>query len=92
MASSKRRNELEAWLHSLEVSFDSQMLPYTHETGQVWATMCAQAEAKGRTLAVMDSLIAATALEHGLTLVSRNVTDFSATGVRLLNPWEPGIE
>jgi predicted nucleic acid-binding protein len=36
-----------------------------------------------------DALIAATALVHGLTMVTRNVEDFSATGVRLFNPWEP---
>lgn len=87
MPSSKRRSELENWLQALEVSFEDQMLPFTPETGRIWATMCAQAEAKGRPLAVMDSLIAATALEHGLTLVTRNVADFSSTGVNLLNPW-----
>lgn len=36
-----------------------------------------------------DALIAATALVHGMTVVTRNVADFKATGVRLLNPWEP---
>ena len=92
MASSKRRSELEAWLQALEISFDNQMLPFTHETGRVWATMCALAEAKGRPLAAIDSLIAATALEHGLTLVTRNVADFSATGVNLANPWDPRFE
>ncbi len=91
-ALSKRRSELEAWLQELEVSFENQMLPFTSDTGRIWAKMCAQAEAKGRPLAVMDSLIAATALEHGLTLVTRNVTDFSSTGVNLVNPWEPEHE
>ncbi|MBF0165100.1 MAG: type II toxin-antitoxin system VapC family toxin [Magnetococcales bacterium] len=37
---------------------------------------------------IRDGLIAATALVHGMTLVTRNVTDFAATGVRLLNPWD----
>ena len=87
-ALSKRRSELEVWLQELEVSFENQMLSFTPETGRIWAKMCAQAEAKGRPLAVMDSLIAATALEHGLALVTRNVTDFSSTGVNLVNPWE----
>lgn len=38
-----------------------------------------------------DALIAATALVHGMTVVTRNTTDFAATGVALLNPWEPGV-
>lgn len=91
-ALSKRRSELEEWLQALEASFENQLLSFTPETGRLWAKMCAQAEAKGRTLAVMDSLIAATALEHGLILVTRNVADFSSTGVTLLNPWELELE
>jgi predicted nucleic acid-binding protein len=38
-----------------------------------------------------DTLIAATALVHGLTVVTRNVDDFSATGIRLVNPWEARV-
>lgn len=38
-----------------------------------------------------DALIAASALEHGMTVVTRNVDDFSATGVALLNPWDAGL-
>lgn len=87
MAVSKRRTELADWLEVLEVSFENQMLPFTHETARVWARMSAQAEAQGRPLAVIDSLIAATALANGLTLVTRNVKDFSSTRVDLVNPW-----
>ena len=42
-----------------------------------------------RPLSTIDSLLAATALEHGLTLVTRNVDDYAGTGVALLNPFEP---
>ncbi|MDO9089512.1 MAG: type II toxin-antitoxin system VapC family toxin [Burkholderiaceae bacterium] len=87
MAVSKRRTELTDWLEALEVSLENQMLPFTHEIARIWATMCAQAEAQGRPLAMMDSLIAATALTNGLTLVTRNVKDFSSTRVDLVNPW-----
>lgn len=41
-------------------------------------------------MGVGDGMIAATALEHGLTLVTRNVRDFAGLGVTLLNPWETG--
>ena len=84
---SKRQIELADWLQVLEASLENQVLPFTHETARVWAKMSAQSEAQGRPLAVMDSLIAATALSNGLALVTRNVKDFSSTRVDLVNPW-----
>jgi len=43
---------------------------------------------KGRPVSVVDGLLAATAVEHSLTMVSRNVSDFAAVGVAVVNPWE----
>jgi toxin FitB len=50
--------------------------------------MTAQQRQQGTPMGVMDSLIAAVALQHRMVLVTRNVSDFSATGLNLLNPWE----
>jgi predicted nucleic acid-binding protein len=50
--------------------------------------MGGEGEASGRTIKIADGLIAATALEHDLTLVTRNVKDFTGFGVLLLNPWD----
>ena len=50
--------------------------------------MEAQRQMKGRPLGVPDGQIAATALEHDLTLVTRNVKDFADLGIAILNPWE----
>jgi toxin FitB len=50
--------------------------------------LAAEAKRCGTVLAVVDGLIAATALEHDLTLLTRNVGDFSGTGVTIVNPWE----
>lgn len=91
LAVSKRRTALAAWLQALEQSFENQMLPFTHETARVWAKMSAQSEKQGRPLALMDSLIAATALANGLTVVTRNARDFPSTLVHLVNPWAQGL-
>ncbi|HEY3826755.1 MAG TPA: hypothetical protein VGL82_19485 [Bryobacteraceae bacterium] len=52
------------------------------------AVLSAEAQLRGRHIAIIDGLIGATALDHDLTLVTRNVRDFMETGVAVLNPWE----
>ena len=87
LAESRRRAELTSWLAQLEVNFSDRVLPFTVATSRYWATMCAQTEAAGRSMTAFDSIIAASALEHGLALVTRNVRDFSQAPVVLVNPW-----
>ncbi|MES2951257.1 MAG: type II toxin-antitoxin system VapC family toxin [Pseudomonadota bacterium] len=84
---SRRRTELSNWLEKLENSFEERVLPFGQSTAKPWAAMCARADAAGATLAAFDSIIAATALEHGLTVVTRNVRDFAHTLVPVMNPW-----
>jgi predicted nucleic acid-binding protein len=48
----------------------------------------AQAQLKGRPISVIDALLAATALQHNLTIVSRNASDFSVVDLAVVNPWE----
>jgi predicted nucleic acid-binding protein len=48
----------------------------------------ARAEVKGMTLPVVDALLAATALQHNLTAVTRNVSDFAVAGLSVINPWD----
>jgi len=62
--------------------------PFTAQTAEHWAAMCARAEGMGKPIAAFDSIIAACALENGLTLVTRNVQDFAFTSVLIVNPWE----
>ena len=78
---------LAEWLASVKLQFSSRVLAFTGDTAGYWALMCAQAEALGKPMAAFDSLIAATALEHGLSLVTRNVGDFAGSPVVLVNPW-----
>jgi predicted nucleic acid-binding protein len=85
---SKRRSQLEQWLErDLPEWFEDRVLPVDESIAQQWGLLRAQAQMKGRPLSVIDALLAATALEHKLTLVSRNVSDFSVVGLDLVNPW-----
>ena len=91
LAPSHRKNELTAWLGSVQAGFGQRTLAFTRDTAGYWARLCAQAEAAGRPLAAFDSLIAATALEHGLAVVTRNASDFAHAAVVLINPWETAV-
>ena len=83
----KRRTRLERW-------FDAGVrklycLPWEAESGLRWAELLASLRASGRAMPIKDSLIAATALVHGLTIVTRNRADFQKAGVKVGNPFEP---
>ena len=85
----KRRSELEEWLEKdLIPTCDGRILPVTKVIAEKWGALSAQRQLVGRPLSMADGLIAATALEHGLTLVTRNVKDFDLLGVTILNPWD----
>jgi toxin FitB len=89
LAPSKRRDELERWFEGdLLRSFRERILPVTHSIADRWGVLDAECTLKGTPLNTADGMIAATALEHGLILVTRNVRDFAGLGVELFNPWD----
>lgn len=73
---------LRAWLNGVSTAFSGRILPFTHHTAPVCAALHIPNPRAER-----DAMIAATALEHRFTVVTRNVADFQHTGVPLLNPW-----
>lgn len=84
-----KRRALERWLErDLPERFSGRILAVDAGAVDLWGRMIARAESNGRPLPTLDSLLAATALTHGLTLVTRNTADFAATGAELLDPWE----
>jgi predicted nucleic acid-binding protein len=86
-----RRSRLDAWLTTeLPARFETRVLSVDAETANAWGRIMARGQAVGRPVATMDAFIAATAEQHSLTVVTRNVTDFDALGVRLVNPWSNG--
>jgi predicted nucleic acid-binding protein len=83
----KRRTELEVWLETdLSVLFSGRILPVTRSTAERWGVLEGQRQLMGIPLDVPDGQIAATAFEHDLTLVTRNVKDFAGLGVAVFNP------
>lgn len=84
-----RRTALEAWLeHDLEQWFEERILQVTKAIAEQWGVLSARALDRGTPLPNIDGLIAATAIEHDLTLVTRNVKDFTGLGVTIFNPWD----
>ncbi len=87
----KKRRALEDWLQAdVRLWFGERILPVTEAIAIRWGHLAAEARQQGASLPVVDGLIAATALHHGLTLVTRNTKDFPALGVKILNPWDAG--
>lgn len=86
--SGKKKAELEEWLEKLRNRFARRLLPLSEKTFLVWGRMCGEFENKGIVRFALDSLLEATALEHDLVLVTRNVKNFQNSQVTILNPWE----
>jgi len=85
----RRRTRLEAWLQvELRTRFSGRILAIDAAVADRWGWLTAQAKRQGTPLAVIDGLLAATALHYNLTVVSRNVSDFTNVGVPILNPWK----
>ena len=85
----RRRRQLQRWLDgTLRPWFRGRILPVTEGIAERWAIPAGQRQLQGRPLRMADGLIAATALQHDLTLVTRNVRDFVGLGVSVVNPWE----
>ena len=81
----ERRQALLDWLETdLPVFFHGRVLAITMEVADRWSRVVAAA---GRQLPAIDSLLAATALVHDLTVVTRNTRDVNGLGVSVLNPW-----
>jgi len=89
LADSRRRRTLEAWVAGdLQRRFSGRIIPVDPDIAARWGRISGVAECAGRAIPVIDGLLAATALENGLTLVTRDVSHMEPAGVELFNPWE----
>lgn len=88
LPASKRRSHLEKWFATdLHEWFENRILVIDEAAANRWGVLAAAAQRKGTPLSIIDGLLSATALEHKLTVVSRNSADFLSAGVPILNPW-----
>ena len=84
---SARRTALEAWLSKELLRFSNRILSVDQEVADQWGHLSSLTSARGVHVGVIDGLLAATAIQHNLTLVTRDTRDVGATGVTLFNPW-----
>ena len=85
---SQRKDDLNHWLtEDLLIRFDNRILTIDIPVILAWGNLVAGLESRGRALPAIDSLIAATAFHHQLSLVTRNEKDFEGTGIIVINPW-----
>jgi predicted nucleic acid-binding protein len=84
-----RRAALNDWLtHKVRPMFEQRVLPVTEDIMFRWRLLVEDGGKAGHTFSQPDLILAATALEHGLTLVSRDTNDYERAGVPVLNPWK----
>jgi predicted nucleic acid-binding protein len=89
VADAGRRAELNDWLtHKIRPLFARRVLPVSEDTMFKWRLLVEEGRKNGHTYSQPDLIIAATALEHGLTVVSRDTADYERARVAVLDPWK----
>jgi predicted nucleic acid-binding protein len=88
LAASARRNRLLQWVRrDLAGRFGTRVLQIDTRVAARWGSIAGESEKRGRPLPVIDCLLSATALVHGLTVATRNIEDFERCGATCVNPW-----
>lgn len=87
LATSRRRAALEKWFGHLRDRFDRRILLVDEPVALEWGRITARGELAGSPLPSIDALIAATAIVHGLAVVTRNTSDIARTGAPIIDPW-----
>ena len=87
LSAGRKKKALAAWLTGLETQFGDRILAIDFETARVWGELTACAQKSGIIIPGIDGLLAATALRHGLHVMTRNSRHFEASGALIIDPW-----
>ena len=89
LPASARRARIERWVREeLAARFEGRLIDVDRKVAERWGAISGASEARGVPLPVIDALIAASALTHGLEVVTRNTADLERCGARCVNPWQ----
>ena len=89
LVNGKKRRELAAWLHDTVIPrMEGRILRFDTRVALEWGELQAKLESLGKPMPWRDSVIAATARRHGLSLVTRNLKDYKNGGIDVVNPFE----
>ena len=90
LAPSQQRDHLQRWVAEIERRFEGHIVPFDAEVARVWGEVNGRARRRGRKLPVIDSQLAAIAVVHDLTVVTRNLRDFDIPefeSLKVVSPW-----
>ncbi|MGO8897135.1 MAG: type II toxin-antitoxin system VapC family toxin [Isosphaeraceae bacterium] len=88
LAAGRKKKALTSWLTGLETKFGDRILAIDIETARLWGELTARAQKSGIIIPGVDGLMAATALRHGLRVMTRNTRQFEASGALIIDPWQ----
>jgi len=89
LSEGSRRDELNAWLtHTIRPMFERRVLPVTEDVMFRWRVLVEEGRQTGHTYSQPDLIIAATAIAHGLTVVTRDRIDFDRARAQVFSPWD----
>jgi predicted nucleic acid-binding protein len=88
LAAGRKKKALTSWLTGLETKFGDRILAIDIETAWLWGELTARAQKSGIIIPGVAGLLAATALRHGLRVMTRNTGHFEASGALIIDPWQ----
>jgi len=87
LAQGQKKQALTVWLTGLEAKFAERILTVDIQTAQLWGDLTGRLQKKGILIPAIDGLLAATALKHGMQIMTRNAPHFEASGAMIIDPW-----